>query len=914
MLRFMLLCFDLLVVCSSVVNAACYTCGSTTYIRNQWPNNFDAEFSIPITNSVSEGWTLELQFSKPVTNLQIWRADIKSTKSNSSLYILKNKHWNRNLSPGRNLVMSFLGQFNGPSPSFTVRLLGQADCGQCLDGAVIPTTPRPLVATPLGCRTCCSSAEVTHEWPGNFDGEFRVLVEYEVTSGWVAELVFSDPVFNLQVYDAQITDILQGGKIYRLTNKHYNADLAEGIEHIQRFQASAAVTPSFTVHMVGQPECCQGDSAVSCHPSTTLPPPTSEPDATSPTTAASTLQCPLTNIVDEWPGNFKGEIVIPIRNEVSGGWLVELKFSEPVLNLQVYRANVLSILDGGKTYLIKNKDYNADQLVGAVLREQFQASASNTPSFTARMIGQPDCSITPTPTGATEVSTTISKAHTTETRIEPSTYRSTVPPTEPPTEPRTIQPVSEQTTFPVSEPSTPALPTTAKATTTGVPLTPSSAPYDYAEVIHKSILFYEAQRSGPLPANNRIPWRADSTVNDRGLNGEDLTGGWFDAGDHVKFGFPMASTVTVLAWGLVEYRDAYIGSGELVNMLDCIKWATDYFLKCHTGMYEFYAQVGDGHLDHAYWGRPEDMTINRPAFKITAANPGTEIAGETAAALAASSIAFRETDPAYADELLQHARELYDFANRWRGKYTDAIPNAASFYDSHSGYGDELAWSAAWLARATGDSSYVTAATAHYDTFNIGSGTPWAFSWDDKKAGVMMLMYQLTGASRYQTAITDFLDSWQPGNIHYTPKGLAWRDQWGTNRYAANTAFLALVAAREGIDATKYSDFAKQQINYMLGDAGRSYVVGFGNNPPHSPHHRASSCPDMPAPCDWGNLDGSDPNPQVLEGALVGGPDQNDGFVNNRRDFVQNEVATDYNAGFQSAVAGLKSLVINGLY
>ena len=55
----------------------------------------------------------------------------------------------------------------------------------------------------------------------------------------------------------------------------------------------------------------------------------------------------------------------------------------------------------------------------------------------------------------------------------------------------------------------------------------------------------------------------------------------------------------------------------------------------------------------------------------------------------------------------------------------------------------------------------------------------------------------------------------------------------------ANTAFLALVAAKEGIEVAKYREFAKQQINYMLGDGGRSYVVGFGNNPPHSPHHRA---------------------------------------------------------------------------
>ena len=52
--------------------------------------------------------------------------------------------------------------------------------------------------------------------------------------------------------------------------------------------------------------------------------------------------------------------------------------------------------------------------------------------------------------------------------------------------------------------------------------------YNLNEVLHKSILFYEAQRSGKLPANNRIPWRGDSAMNDSGMHGEDLTGGWYD--------------------------------------------------------------------------------------------------------------------------------------------------------------------------------------------------------------------------------------------------------------------------------------------------------------------------------------------------------------------------------------------------
>lgn len=52
--------------------------------------------------------------------------------------------------------------------------------------------------------------------------------------------------------------------------------------------------------------------------------------------------------------------------------------------------------------------------------------------------------------------------------------------------------------------------------------------YDYNTVLRLSLMFYEAQRSGHLPENNRIPWRNDSATTDLGQNGEDLSGGYYD--------------------------------------------------------------------------------------------------------------------------------------------------------------------------------------------------------------------------------------------------------------------------------------------------------------------------------------------------------------------------------------------------
>ncbi|MFN7229777.1 MAG: glycoside hydrolase family 9 protein, partial [Synechococcaceae cyanobacterium] len=109
---------------------------------------------------------------------------------------------------------------------------------------------------------------------------------------------------------------------------------------------------------------------------------------------------------------------------------------------------------------------------------------------------------------------------------------------------------------PPSPPSPPAPPT--EPPVTDPPVTEPPAAGSYGEVLRRSLLFYEAQRSGDLDeASNRIAWRGDSGLRD-GRDGVyfgdrkaanlqsglslDLTGGYHDAGDHGKFGMPLAYT------------------------------------------------------------------------------------------------------------------------------------------------------------------------------------------------------------------------------------------------------------------------------------------------------------------------------------------------------------------------------------
>ena len=71
----------------------------------------------------------------------------------------------------------------------------------------------------------------------------------------------------------------------------------------------------------------------------------------------------------------------------------------------------------------------------------------------------------------------------------------------------------------------------------------------------------------------------------------DLTGGYYDAGDNVKYGLPMAFTITTLSWGALHYEKELTVAGEIQNVRDAIKWGTDYFLKATETPNQIWAQV-----------------------------------------------------------------------------------------------------------------------------------------------------------------------------------------------------------------------------------------------------------------------------------------------------------------------------------
>ncbi|WP_376785764.1 glycoside hydrolase family 9 protein [Ruminiclostridium cellobioparum] len=492
-------------------------------------------------------------------------------------------------------------------------------------------------------------------------------------------------------------------------------------------------------------------------------------------------------------------------------------------------------------------------------------------------------------------------------------------------------------------------------TGTGVYAASSTPPFNYAEALQKSLYFYDAEKCGPGITGGKLEWRGDCHVEDSqvplipknkdsvGTNlsqafidknravldpdGDgtlDLHGGFHDAGDHVKFGLPQSYTISTLGWGFYEFRDSFKQINEEEHMIDILKWGNDYllrstFLDKNGEVVAFCYQVGEGNIDHNWWQPPElnqKEKVQRPAYFATSENPASDQCSGAAAALAVNYLNFKDTEPAYAKKCLDTAKALYKFAVKYRGcGYSGGFYNSS--YDD-----DEMSWAAVWLNIATGDQAYINDITA------VGSdgrytgylkkiiNAPednwqniWVHSWDTVWGGVFAKLASITNAQRDWYFFRWNLEYWSgiqhenPSDGTFmagTPAGFKVINTWGSARYNAAAQLCAVVYTKYA-GKQDVSDWAKTQMDYILGDnpMGRSYEVGYSDISAKHPHHRAAHGSKT--------LSMLDPKEHrhTLWGALVGGPDATDKHVDETTDFVYNEVAIDYNAGFVGALAGL---------
>ena len=509
----------------------------------------------------------------------------------------------------------------------------------------------------------------------------------------------------------------------------------------------------------------------------------------------------------------------------------------------------------------------------------------------------------------------------------------------------------------------------AAVTALGVSVMPSSATTvpdvadyyetdnNWAKLLQYTLHFYDANMCGTdVTGKSRFSWRGNCHVYDAkvpmhpidskhsGTNmseefmskykdildpdGDgciDVSGGFHDAGDHVKFGLPEAYAASVVSWGYYEFRQAYEETGEDDHVETICRHFCDYFMRCtfrdkSGDVVAFCYQVGDGSVDHEYWQSPEIDAMGRPAFFATSELPTTDDVSEAAAALAINYYNFRDTDKEYAEKCLDYSKALFDFANKNAKAVGPPGEGPMSFYTS-SKWEDDFCFAAGWLYLITEDHDYLEACEKYIDYY---APPGYVLCWNDMWNGVGIIFGRIQdiypevceetrvaiGRGQYEK-----LDFWEMEakalntvmTKKMTPAGYFHLDTWGSARYNTAVQFTALVYDKYQKGKDRYNDknedytFTKWslgQMEYLIGDnpLGRSYVVGYGENCVKFPHHRAASGLTM----------AEDPaeHKHVLYGALAGGPGEEDEHKDVTSDWVYNEVTIDYNAAVVGAAAG----------
>ncbi|CAI7828471.1 unnamed protein product [Closterium sp. NIES-54] len=215
--------------------------------------------------------------------------------------------------------------------------------------------------------------------------------------------------------------------------------------------------------------------------------------------------------------------------------------------------------------------------------------------------------------------------------------------------------------------------------------------------------------------------------------------------------------------------------------------------------------------------------------------------------------------------------QLFNFARKYPKKYTDSIPSASAFYNSYSGFNDELLWAAVWLYRATGERRYLDYIVTNEKQLGGTQSSVQNFSWDNKYAGAQVLLakeyiwQQDPSLELYLKRAKDFVCGTVVHGIR-SPGGMLFLMSWSNLQYVTAISMVlsafadildaapasagnatAIMCDSTPVTPTAMRRFVKRQVDYILGVNPKkvSYMVGFSSSYPQHVHHRGASLPSI---------------------------------------------------------------------
>ena len=382
--------------------------------------------------------------------------------------------------------------------------------------------------------------------------------------------------------------------------------------------------------------------------------------------------------------------------------------------------------------------------------------------------------------------------------------------------------------------------------------------------------------------------RDDGQIQDgpRAGTHRDMSGGWHDAGDYLKFAGTSSYTTYFLLRASEQHPEAWRDADRngVPDVLDEARHGLDWLEKIWDPTARvLYTQVGDIADHDEGWRLPQnDRLMNRPAWSC-AAGSGANIAGRLAASMALAATIWAQPgtsffDPALAARWDALAVSVYAFGKLNEGSET----GRPTWLYAENSWTDDMELGAAELFRRTGTSTYLDDARS----FATLAGPAWWFNWSAENALSHRVLWDVEPDPVRRATLVSYLvqdlDSFETeaaGN----PMKVAVPFVWGSADAQMGAAVVAGLH-REMTNDTAHEAMRLAQLHYVLGGNqwGVSYLVGAGADYPDDLHNQID----------------------FVSGAQINGAFTEGGVT--RADFVNEGIvldAPDEYAAFQSATA-----------
>lgn len=448
----------------------------------------------------------------------------------------------------------------------------------------------------------------------------------------------------------------------------------------------------------------------------------------------------------------------------------------------------------------------------------------------------------------------------------------------------------------------------------------------------------EWARPAGHPGDTKVPCGKDFQAGQKDLACDyslDVSGGWYDAGDHGKYvvngGISVWTmlnqyeTLKHLGKSVDDFGDGKLKIPEAGNgkpdLLDEARWEVEFLIRMQAPEGTKYAGMVHHKMHSAKWtGIPTPPHEDKEPRYLRPV--GTAATLNMVAAAAQAARIFKTIDPAFSQKCLKAAERGWAAAKKFPNIVAEGMVEGGGAYGD-STFEDEWYWAAAELFVTTGDAKY----KGEFEKLphngriplNAGGGTS-SMAWDTvsalgkislavvpsklSKAEVDAQRKQIIDAANHYLAVLAKRGYRVPMESESTYP-------WGSNSFVLNNMVI-MGLAYDFTKDKKYINGVVDAMDYILGRNPKvqSYVTGWGERALHNPHHRFwarqkdPKLPEAPPGAVSGGPNSSLQDPYAKAAGLPGCPPQKC-FIDHIESWSTNEITINWNAPFAWALAFL---------